>query len=204
MAERVAGGGMPFDCAEILDGLGHPVLVIDRSFRVVYMNAAARTRYGSFDLDAEERYCHALAHGLDRPCFSTGEFCPVCAVFETGAPSRAIHSHVGKDGAFAPEEITTSPLRDGEGRVAFVVESVRDAAELLASKEVVEHMRAELDLLRGVLPTCAGCKRIRSEEGQWEAIESYVAKRSGAEFSHGLCPDCVERLYPEFKEKKEP
>ena len=202
MGENGARDDLSLDHAKILDAVADPVLVISRSFRVVYMNAAARARYGSPDLDDEAAYCHRLLHGSASPCFENRASCPVCAVFETGAPSRAIHSHVGPAGAFAPEEITTSPLRDGEGRIAFVVESVRDAAELLASKEVVEHMRAELDLLRGVLPTCAGCKRIRSEEGQWEEIESYVAKRSGAEFSHGLCPRCVERLYPDYQGNK--
>ena len=202
MGEGEVGGGLPFDHAAILDGLGDPVLVVDRSFRVVYINAAGRKRYGSPELGGEAAYCHSMLHGLQRPCFEAGESCPVCAVFETGAPSRAIHSHVGTDGAFAPEEIITAPLRDGEGRVAFVVETVRGAAELLASKEVVEHMRAELDLLRGILPTCAGCKRIRTEDGEWQEIEAYVAEHSGAEFSHGLCPACVDRLYPEFHGKK--
>jgi len=203
MGEGRARAGSPVDCAEILNGLGDPVLVIDRSFRVVYMNSAARRRYGSLTLDRETVCCHKVLHGSEKPCVEDGAFCPVRAVFETGAPSRAIHSHVGPDGAFVPEEIATSPLRDAEGRVAFVVESVRSASELLASKEVVEHMRVELDLLRGILPTCAGCKRIRTEEGNWEEIEAYVAKHSAAEFSHGLCPQCLDRLYPGFQGKKD-
>jgi hypothetical protein len=109
---------------------------------------------------------------------------------------------VSPDGTFAAEEIVASPLFDADGRVAYVVEDVRGAAGLLASKEVVEHMRAELDLLRGILPTCAGCKRIRTDDGMWEQMELYVAKHSAAEFSHGLCPACVDRLYPDFREKK--
>jgi hypothetical protein len=203
MGEGYARDELLVDHAKILDGLGDPVLVVSRSFRIVYMNAAARARYGSPDLDDEATYCHKILHGSAKPCFETGTACPVCAVFETGGPSRAIHSHTAPNGAFAPEEVVTSPLRDGEGRVAFVIETVRSASELLESKEIVEHMRAELDLLRGVLPTCAGCKRIRSEEGRWEEIEVYVAKHSAAQFSHGLCPACVDRLYPGFQGKKD-
>jgi hypothetical protein len=202
MSEGNARDELFIDHAKILDGIGDPVLVISRTFRVVYMNAAARARYGSPDLDDEATYCHAILHGSAKPCFETSASCPVCAVFETGGPSRAIHNHAVPGGAFAPEEIVTSPLRDAEGRVAFVIETVRGAAEFLESKEIVEHMRAELDLLRGILPTCAGCKRVRTEEGRWEEIEAYVTKHSAAQFSHGLCPQCVDRLYPDFKGKK--
>jgi transcriptional regulator with PAS, ATPase and Fis domain len=191
------------DHGRILDALDQPVLVIARDFRIVYMNATARARYGDRDLDDEAAFCHRVLHGQERPCNETGEICPVCDVFETGKPSRAVHNHLGSSGAFAPEEVTTSPLLDDAGQVAFVVECVRGAKDLLESREVIEHMRAELDLLRGVLPTCASCQRIRTEDGRWEEMQAYVAKHSAAEFSHGLCPTCVEKLYPEFQGKKE-
>lgn len=57
--------------------------------------------------------------------------------------------------------------------------------------------------LEGILPVCASCKRIRDEEGNWHQIESYVHERSDAEFSHGICPECREKLYPEFSTDKE-
>ena len=83
MTDDRAGGGSPLDPARILDGLADPVLVISREFRVVYMNAAARTRYGSPDLHDEATYCHRILHDSVRPCHEVGTFCPVCAVFET-------------------------------------------------------------------------------------------------------------------------
>ncbi len=52
---------------------------------------------------------------------------------------------------------------------------------------------AEVRTLQGILPICASCKRIRSDGGQWEAVESYVRDHTNAEFSHGLCPDCAKR-----------
>jgi len=52
--------------------------------------------------------------------------------------------------------------------------------------------------LEGILHVCASCKRIRDEEGNWLQIESYVHERSNAEFSHGICPECKEKLYPEL------
>ena len=52
--------------------------------------------------------------------------------------------------------------------------------------------------LEGILPVCASCKKIRDEKGDWQPIEYYIHERSEAEFSHGICPECSERLYPEL------
>ncbi len=55
-----------------------------------------------------------------------------------------------------------------------------------------------LKVLGGFLPICANCKRVREDDHRWIPIEQYVADRSEAEFSHGICPECAKRLYPEF------
>jgi hypothetical protein len=52
--------------------------------------------------------------------------------------------------------------------------------------------------LEGILPICASCKRIRDEKGDWHQMEAYIDERSEARFSHGICPECAEKLYPEF------
>jgi hypothetical protein len=56
----------------------------------------------------------------------------------------------------------------------------------------------EVKELRGILPICANCKNIRNAQGDWEVLESYIIARSKAEFTHGLCPECVQRLYPDL------
>lgn len=53
--------------------------------------------------------------------------------------------------------------------------------------------------LRGLVPICASCKRIRDDQGYWHAVELYVAQHSEAEFTHGICPECRKRLYPEYE-----
>jgi hypothetical protein len=50
----------------------------------------------------------------------------------------------------------------------------------------------EVKRLEGILPTCAYCKRIRDDRGQWQQFELYIRDRSDAEFSHGICPECRE------------
>ncbi len=52
--------------------------------------------------------------------------------------------------------------------------------------------------LRGLIPICASCKKIRDDNGYWNQIESYIRTHSEVEFSHGICPDCSKKLYPEF------
>ncbi len=55
----------------------------------------------------------------------------------------------------------------------------------------------KVKLLSGFLPICASCKKIRDDNGYWQQIESYIRDHSEAEFSHGICPDCAKKLYPE-------
>jgi ligand-binding sensor domain-containing protein len=56
----------------------------------------------------------------------------------------------------------------------------------------------QIKMLRGLLPTCSGCKKIRDESGEWNHMESFISARSEANFSHGVCPECMVKLYPEF------
>jgi len=55
-------------------------------------------------------------------------------------------------------------------------------------------------VLSGFIPICASCKSIRDGDGAWHQIETYVQKRTEAKFSHGICPVCIKKLYPHFKE----
>ena len=64
------------------------------------------------------------------------------------------------------------------------------SADALASVRKTTQLKDEIKTLTGLLPICAWCKRVRSDGGYWEQIESYVQSRSGAAFSHGICPDC--------------
>jgi PAS domain S-box-containing protein len=71
---------------------------------------------------------------------------------------------------------------------------ITDNVELTAL--LLKIQGTELKTLRGLLPICANCKRIRDEKGHWSRIEVYIRERSEADFSHGICPDCAEVLYP--------
>ena len=57
----------------------------------------------------------------------------------------------------------------------------------------------EVKTLSGFLPICASCKKIRDDKGYWNQIEAYISEHSEAEFSHGICPECCKKLYPDFR-----
>jgi len=60
---------------------------------------------------------------------------------------------------------------------------------------------AEIKTLQGIIPICASCKKIRDEAGAWHQLEAYISEHTDSTFTHGLCKDCVRKLYPEFADK---
>lgn len=86
-----------------------------------------------------------------------------------------------------------------ECRLAIIDVTAAKTAEAEREKLIAElqSSRAEVKTLTGLLPICASCKKIRDEVGEWKPVEVYIQSRSEAHFSHGICPDCTRRLYPE-------
>ena len=178
----------------IIDGIQTPVLIIDRNFRIFDANGATCRQ---FNLDREKtigRYCYEIAHARSDPCYRHGTPCPVKEVFQTLRPTRVVHKHHLPGGETKVEEILASPLRDGSGRVRFVIEELKDVSEILKAREVIEQLGSELKSLRGILSICASCKRIRNDKGGWDSFEEFARGRSEATFSHGICPDCIEKV----------
>lgn len=79
----------------------------------------------------------------------------------------------------------------------LVIENARlyELAEERLAK--LEKANRELKRLRGIIPICAYCKQVRNDGGYWQQVEAYVSEHSDAAFSHGICPDCMEKRYPE-------
>ncbi len=67
---------------------------------------------------------------------------------------------------------------------------LRQMAEL---QEALEHVR----MLQGILPICMHCKKVRDDDGYWEQVEAYVSRHADVTFSHGICPECMAKHYPE-------
>ncbi|MBU0728649.1 MAG: hypothetical protein KKE17_00500 [Proteobacteria bacterium] len=76
----------------------------------------------------------------------------------------------------------------------------RKKAEKEREKLITELRKAlaEIKTLRNIIPICSKCKKIRDDQGIWNQIEAYFNKHADARFTHGLCPDCIHKLYPEL------
>jgi DNA-binding response OmpR family regulator len=77
--------------------------------------------------------------------------------------------------------------------------------ELAAKNEHLEKLNAELqetlkklETLEGIIPICSFCKKIRDDQGYWDQVDSYISKHTRALFSHGLCPECLKKHYPDL------
>lgn len=82
--------------------------------------------------------------------------------------------------------ITASPFEhDGKKLALLIIEDI-----------------SELVQLRDIIPICANCKKIRDDENYWVSVESYIHDHTDVDFSHSICPDCMDLLYPELKEIK--
>ncbi len=94
------------------------------------------------------------------------------------------------------------PLKNPDGEIRGIVGVVRDVTERKKSEEERERLIGELKnaldnikVLKGLLPICAQCKKVRDDKGYWNQIEKYIETHTDALFSHGLCPGCMDKLY---------
>lgn len=146
--------------------------------------------YATFHTDhplnvlAVERTEAALASGREQPSYEV-----------------EIFHH---DGSRLWLEVSERPFFEG-GRVAGVIGVARDVtsrknAEAEREKLVVELQAAlaNIKTLRGFLPICASCKKIRDDKGYWNQLEQYLSEHADVEFSHGICPGCARELYPGY------
>lgn len=91
------------------------------------------------------------------------------------------------------------PFNDGQGCFGGYIGSCIDVTDRVEARLLImrEH-ESEIKRLRGMLPICSSCKKIRDDKGYWKQVEVYIRDHSEAQFTHGICPDCLRSLYPEY------
>jgi PAS domain S-box-containing protein len=118
-------------------------------------------------------------------------------VLRTGVGSRT-EVNVAFEGAIHYFDLIVEPLRDAGGTLLGLICS---ATDITSSKNLIAKLQEALDqinVLSGLLSICASCKRIKDEHQTWQPLESYIQAHSEAKFSHGVCPDCLRKLYSDY------
>ncbi len=97
-------------------------------------------------------------------------------------------------------DYVTKPFNSTEllARVNNHIELKLSKDELQRVNKELTNSLAQIKLLKGLIPICANCKKIRDDTGFWQEVESYISHHTDANFSHGICPDCMKELYPDI------
>jgi PAS domain S-box-containing protein len=91
-----------------------------------------------------------------------------------------------------------APIRDENCKVTAGIDVFMDVTDEKKIEAALQSALEEIRTLRGIIPICANCKKIRDDRGFWNHVEAYISDRTEAKFSHGICPDCVKILYPDL------
>lgn len=184
---------------QFLDAAPDAMLVIDDRGRIEFVNRQAEQLFGyhrtalrgqTIEILVPERF--RGTHVRHRSDFmTTPRFRPMGE--RTDLVARRCN------GSEFPADISVSPVRI-DGRLAVVL-AVRDLTHRRRREEeqarLIQQLKASAARVRqlsGLLPICAWCRRVRDDEGYWNQLEAYIRDHTDADFSHGICPDCVARV----------
>ncbi|MFH0998812.1 MAG: PAS domain S-box protein [Pseudomonadota bacterium] len=128
------------------------------------------------------------------------------AVIDTGQRQEGIEYRVQHtDGSWYWHTSSAVPFKDESGSIVGFYGIAKDITERKKKeddmKELISQLQKaieEIKTLKGIVPICANCKKIRDDKGYWEQVESYVSKHTEAQFSHSICPECLKEHYPEY------
>jgi predicted oxidoreductase len=90
------------------------------------------------------------------------------------------------------------PYRTLDNIIEGAVITFIDISERKKTEEALKDALEDIRTLRGIIPICSNCKKIRDDKGFWNQVESYISSHSPAVFSHGICPDCLKKEFPDY------
>jgi PAS domain S-box len=178
---------------QLVERMTDGLIVLDSHGRLIDINPAARSFLSGAHAEIGTR-TEEIHGGL-------GE---AIGALRSGPPEHKEISISGDPGRHL--DLRSSPLFDRAGRRTGVVLIIRDITERkqmeLEREALINALTTALTdvkTLSGLLPICSSCKKIRDDSGYWRTLERYISDHSEAQFSHGLCDDCLHKLYPEVE-----
>ena len=178
----------------LLNAIPVPIFIVDEDVRILDSNAAAEKAFGlSRDAIRSRRGGEALGclRSQAEGCGKSLD-CKSCVIRNSvskcldavSTTQRRMKFEIRTEAKKAELEllISTCPLPEaGKNAVLLIVEDI-----------------TEMTRLKAIIPICSQCKRIRNEAEYWEQVDKYFHEHTGVDFSHGLCPTCLEQVYGEY------
>ncbi len=184
-----------------------PLCITDNNYEILQANDAYYNIFGHSGEDPSRHKCYESRPG--KSCHT--EKCPLDRIIQGEKEVICDTLKEGDKGLKKHFIITARPFLNANKETIGIVESFQDISDRKRAEEAKEDLIAELqnsleevNLLSGFLPICASCKKIRDDKGYWNQLEEYISERSSAQFSHGICPNCAKKIYPEQYEKLYP
>ncbi len=174
---------------EAIDSMGVGIFIVNSDYTIHHMNKTMINWFGKHI----GSNCHQSIVGLDSPC----TYCKLKTVIK----SNEIIQYTSTTPDGRSFDVTGYPIQNTDGSISKL-EIVRDITGLRQKTEerekLIKELKQALDnikTLKGLLPICANCKKIRDDKGYWNDLEAYISEHSDASFSHGMCDQCSEELY---------
>lgn len=178
-----------------LNAIPVPVFVVDERVAILAANRAAEDLFDGHSRELLRlptgRVLHCMNASTAHAHCGATRMCKGCVISEAvrkaAGGTRVVRNRcrmqIVRDGASRDLHmlVTASPYRFDDRRLVLLV--LEDMSELIE--------------LKTLLPICAGCKKIRDDQEYWHHVEQYFQEHLDVQFSHGLCPDCVRKLYPQ-------
>jgi PAS domain S-box-containing protein len=181
----------------ILNTMTDYCFIVSKDFRIEFLNKAVIEEFG----DQTGKICYEAFFNEKRPC-------PWSKMKEVQKGKTVRWEHYSQEFKIT-FDIINSPLANIDGTISQlgiwrdISRSKQAETEREKLIDELKESLSKIKTLSGLLPICASCKKIKDDNGYWHQVEVYIKENSDAEFSHGLCPECTEKLYPGLiKDKK--
>ncbi|RME63819.1 MAG: PAS domain-containing protein [Nitrospirae bacterium] len=179
---------------DLFNAVPIPLMLVDSNTTVLMLNPAARDFLRTTETKRPFGDLFHCVRAVEKGCGQT-EHCKDCPIRKSVRLALS-----GK--TIVRQRVSQTKVMDGKSeKLELYITSSFFSLEGKALVLVAIEDITELTHLQKIIPICMNCKKIRNDENYWQAVDEYINRHYGLEFSHGLCPECARRLYPEFFDK---
>lgn len=178
---------------DILEAIGYAVSLQDKKFKIIYQNNMAKKIMGNHIGE----FCYKAFERSDVVCNK----CPLAMSYKDGRIHRVERRNPSRKNLVV--EITASVIKDSEENIIAGMEVVKNITRRKKLEKEREKLVTELQdalkkvkTLKGLLPICACCHKVRDDKDQWTKVDVYIRDHSEADITHGYCPECLKKQIP--------